>query len=282
LVAYSVSSLTRTLQTCQAFGAQRRTFVEEEVWKTLPWKDTPKNAEDQIVDILVDLPGLGEDVVSPQNHASCQEKIGILISRLRAWRWDWEAAHSGTVREVPYRVEMAGIETDVFKELLSTSLEFESLTRALEILMYNAALLYLMQLEAAARGGTAEPESLSDDENAYIRRVAALRRVNSPLLLPGEPKFLCQPAIEAFRVMPCITKLLTTTTEKETLITLAPLGIMYWVLQGQPELSCCLDSMLGGIPTFGNAQKVFKGYRVSVMPAENTGLAGACQPNRNE
>lgn len=226
------------------------------------------------MDIFIDLPGIAEAVVAPANRAACLDKIRGLAMELQQWRWDWHAANAARVRLVQHAspeesssASRAG--SSVISEILrSASLNFDTPRLALDILYYNAALAYLMQLETVARGHIPRPEALSPDDERFIRRQAAqsLSGTGNPLLLPSQVRFICQPAMEAFMTIPSLTKLLATTPGMETVVTPAPIGIVYWVLRDQLQFDRDghLAALLAEQPVLQDPEeKVFAGYFVS-------------------
>ncbi|KAH6854712.1 hypothetical protein B0I37DRAFT_362857 [Chaetomium sp. MPI-CAGE-AT-0009] len=258
----------RVLLFCQAIWLQRRCFLEDEPWKTVPWQKMQKTFEDRLVDILVDLPSIAEDVVNPHKRAACLDRIHVLSVALQVWRWDWHRAHSGSVRIIQHDKSPAEKNTRkmpfVVSLMLQASLEFDSPRMAIDILYYNAALLYLMQLEAFSRGQPAQqPERLSPEDERYIRRQATegMARDGNPLLLPGHAIFRCQAAAEAYMTLSCITRLLGTTPTTETMVTPTAIGIVYWVLREQLQLDeDCLSLLLSKHPFFHGAETVFEGF----------------------
>jgi hypothetical protein len=187
-----------------------------------------------------------------------------LLVSLEEWRWEWDRANPEAAREVARPFVIASVSNPVLSEMLATSFEFESVTKALEIVTYNASLLYLMQLKStlASSGELQEPFPPQDITRQGRRGAACGSR--TPLLLPGEATTMWQPAIEALKAVPFITRSLAVTAEMLTFIPLAPLGIVYWTLNSEPELRDGLDTVLTSLPVFEDAQRVYAGYRVSV------------------
>ncbi|EAQ89425.1 hypothetical protein CHGG_06044 [Chaetomium globosum CBS 148.51] len=260
---------------------QKRCFLEEEPWKIVPWQQVPKTFEDRLMDIIVDLPGLAEAVADPHKRAASLDKIQVLSVALQVWRWDWHSVHSGSVRMVrhadnpsePGNPEMIPFMVNPQKVPFLVSLirqahlEFESPRLALDILYYNAALLYLMQLEAVAHGQPPQQrEHLSLEDERYVRLQGAALMVRgaNPLLLPGKAKFRCQAAAEAFMTLSCTTRLLGTTPTGETVVTPMVIGIIYWVLREQLQLGeDGLASLLSKHAFFHDAERVFEGFHVT-------------------
>lgn len=234
------------------------------------------------MDIIVDLPGVAEAVADPYKRAACLDKIQVLSVALQIWRWDWHRAHSGSVRlvrhsrvssenknnpqKIPFMVNPQKVPFLV-SLMLQASLDFDSPRLALDILYYNAALLYLMKLESFARGQPPQqPEHLSVEDERYVRLqgAAIMAPDGNPLLLPGMAKFRCQAAAEAYMTLSCITRLLGTTPTKETMITPMALGIVYWALREQLQLKEeCLSSLLSKHAFFQDGQRVFKGFNIT-------------------
>ena len=223
------------------------------------------------MDIFLDLPGIAEAVVVPGNRAACLDEIQTLSMALQQWRGDWHAINSTSVRLVRHASHDASRlharSSIVSETLLAATLAFDTPRLALDILFYNAALLYLTQLQTIARGNIPQPEDLSPDDERYIRRQAALSVCSGhPLLLPSQVKFRCQPAMEAYMTLPCVTRLLATTPRMVTVVTPASLGIVYWVLQEQLKLDRDdpLALLLSEQPLFQDPEKVYAGYFVDV------------------
>lgn len=219
----------------------------------------PKTALDSLIDILADMPGIVNDMaaseqpVSPTTKASFHATVKQLREALQTWRWRWDELHPGVAREAPSRLRLDGVDTPVFREQLATTLEFDTTQQALEMLTYNAGLIYLMQLEDLLDMG-AEPHNapLGPAGEAYIRDVSerVRERADAPLLLPGEARFICQPALEAFRLIPSLYRNLITTKDR-IMVILAPLGIVYCSTRRHAELNRCMQSILRDIPFFG-------------------------------
>ncbi|KAH6628109.1 hypothetical protein F5144DRAFT_515171 [Chaetomium tenue] len=271
----------RVLLICQTIWQQRRCFLEDEPWKTIPWQQVPKTFEDRLMDILVDLPGLAEAVADPRKRAASLDKIQVLSVALQVWRWDWHNVHSGSVRmvrhtdnpsesgnpdKIPFMVNPQKVPFLV-SLIRQAHLEFDSPRLALDILYYNAVLLYLMQLEAIARGQPPQQrEHLSLEDERYVRLqgAAIMAHDANPLLLPGKAKFRCQVAAEAFMTLSCTTRLLGTTTTGETVVTPMVIGIIYWVLREQLQLGeDGLASLLSKHAFFHDAERVFEGFHVT-------------------
>lgn len=215
----------------------------------------PKTALDSLIDILADMPGIVNDMaaseqpVSPTTKASFHETVKQLREDLQSWRWRWDELHPRVAREGPSNLRLDSVDTPVFREQLATVIRFDTTQQALEMLTYNAGLIYLMQLEDLLDMGEPHNAPLSAADEAYIRAAGA-RHPDNPLLLPGEARFICQPALEAFRLIPSLYRNLVTTRDR-IMVILAPLGIVYCSTRRHAELNRCMQSILSDIPFFG-------------------------------
>ncbi|KAK4101132.1 hypothetical protein N658DRAFT_496834 [Parathielavia hyrcaniae] len=273
----------RAMLICQALYRQSRCFLEDTPWKTVPWRHAHKTFEDRLADIMIHMPGIAEALAVPQNRPSSLDKIKTLSAALHEWRWDWHAANSACVRRVRDATaslndaHLAPETPALVRHMLRTTLEFDTPRQALDILYYNAAIIYLAQLDAAARGQRYPyPELLTSADQRYIRRYVAADdgggsggNNSNPLLLPGQARFRCQAAAEAFTTLSCVTRLLATTPGMETVVTPSAIGIVYWVLRDQMQLlEEHLQLLLSRYAIFRDPERDFGGYFVKVGDGE--------------
>lgn len=216
------------------------------------------------------MPGIINDMaaseapISPSTKRFFHTKVTALRADLQAWRWMWHDTHPDVAHVVPSNLHnLHEIETGVFKELLATRLEFESTQQALEMLTYNAGLIYLMQLEDLLGMHIDRPHNapLTPNDEAYILEVST----RHPLLLPGEARSICQPALEAFRLIPSLYNNLVTSRDR-IMVILAPLGIVYCSTRRHAELNRCMQSILDEVPFFGggNARRDLSVYELAL------------------
>ncbi|KAK1833061.1 hypothetical protein QBC39DRAFT_280101 [Podospora conica] len=242
----------RTLLICKGICSRTRTFLEDEKWKTIPWEHAPKTFEDRLMDILVDLPGIAEDLASPpavgdDRQAACRVKIVSHLTGLRQWRREWNIAHTRSIRTVTVEGE---------DDILPTRLVFSSTAQAAEIMLYNEALLFLTKL-----GAMAHMESTSS---------FALRMTDGPgkenlSFVPSdvvEPRL--QPALETLMAMGSATKLFASSDEKRTVMTPAPLAAVYITLMEEPALAGKWDQIMAKYFVFEDAEVVFAGYMAGI------------------
>ncbi|KAJ9136594.1 Transcriptional regulatory protein moc3 [Pleurostoma richardsiae] len=266
---------------CQSFAYRRRTFVEEDQWRTVPFLKNGKTWLDRLFDVMAAIPGVVHDMAASERPASPATKLFFarrvreLAADLHRWRWGWARAHRGAARAVPSRrlAAAAAVRTPAFRELLATELELGSVSQALELLTYNAGLAYLMQLEdvlgisertastTGSGGGGGDPLSFPDMDAI---RAAAAAHPDDPLLLPSEARFPWQAAAEALRVVPYLRDNLLSSDER-VMVPLAPIGIVYCALRAHPELSRCMEhSVLSEIPFFRDAPRELSAYGIAM------------------
>ena len=70
--------------------ARKRSIFGSPEWKTIPWSLHPKSPKDQLLDVMVELPGLLEDVHDPDRMPNVPEQRTFYLQRLedRCWLYD--------------------------------------------------------------------------------------------------------------------------------------------------------------------------------------------------
>ncbi|EEU33684.1 uncharacterized protein NECHADRAFT_56258 [Fusarium vanettenii 77-13-4] len=241
----------RSMLICTALAKRCRTFLEEDVWKSAPFRATHKTCMDRLYDITSSLPGLSEEVLGGRNRQPEQvvddvAKAETLHRELRAWRYDWGRINPGaaTVSTVSDPSEIASSpETVLVRRLLCRQIRFKSLDQSLEIFNYNAALVYLYRVQELLRSRTSGSMHL---DVAHIESQLRDRETSSPLLLPNELGLPCQPALEAAQQCAYIAAELKTSVAAN-FIALAPVGILYCALKSMGPLGECLAAAVADI-----------------------------------
>ncbi|KAH8895781.1 hypothetical protein GQ53DRAFT_853962 [Thozetella sp. PMI_491] len=248
---FSAFRSSRCVTICQSFALRRRIFLEYEEWRTLPFEVNQKKASDYLFDMLAHMPGIVEDIANlqqPDSQVSRDElvrKVSSLTSQLGLWRLAWGRKNPEAAQQRPVPLWIDGeTQQEPIERLLHSSLEFQTLEQAMDIFVYNAALLYLMQLGEVLGGSGPKRASLSEDDLKSIVNASSGSR-EAVLLAPGEIEFFCQPAVEAVRILPYLHRNWIAERGKVILVQ-APVGIVYCVLQKQPELRSFIawESML--------------------------------------
>ncbi len=102
-------------QLLQAIKKRKRTILSTDEWKTIPWLERQKDMKDVIVDVLVDIPGLLEDL---DDLRACKDESRKLSLRRdliqQCWRYDRQLLswHNGLSCEKDFcRYQIPGLET---------------------------------------------------------------------------------------------------------------------------------------------------------------------------
>lgn len=215
-----------------------RTFLEEPAWIDGPWTvcgSSHKSAQNQLVDILVHVPGFLQDHVqleqSPSDHLRLDlaQRIEHQISKLYIWRWNWQDVHPNAAWEVdPESSPPDGVFS--YSRPVPKALVFSSFARAIEISLYNAVLLCLLGLHWSLKEPTEESSSSSEP-------------LQSPLRLPEDITSLDEPAVEICRAFEF--QLANAQNYRDSaLFWLLPLGLASKVLEDDVEHMAWIRGML--------------------------------------
>ena len=152
-------------------------------WKTIPWSTYPKSPKDELIDILIEIPGLLEDMAALKTMSSEHEGKHVLCQALkeRCWRYDhqllsWSAScGEGIIAFVESLVTVQD-QDDNGKESAppSTDLAMAHLGM-IYWTTYNLLsqiLSWLSQVDPAKEDTTALPPRI--DAHLYSRKVALL------------------------------------------------------------------------------------------------------------
>ena len=156
--SFRLPSLRTAFSSCRAtlvtvgLLQKMRLFLEDENWKNEPWSLEPssKSNQENLVDILVHVPGLLQDQRTA--HLDCDPRLrqGLVCQVVRQlgilfqWRWTWDFDHPNAAMEKTRgNYESQGI---LYPAEARNLLKFSSFTMAVEISLYNAVLLCLLGL----------------------------------------------------------------------------------------------------------------------------------------
>lgn len=226
--------------------AKRRIFLEQAAWKTIPWSGVgvpQKSPQNELIDIMVNIPGYMEDLASIQNGSASGTQVVHLVtsvkrdlSALYEWRWKWTENNPNAAWEIALSEVPSGRVISKFR-LFEKVLWFRSFTHATEILLYNAVLLCLL-------GTLWQFEPPPDPESPG--------QTSAPLILPGEVINLIEPAEEICRGFEY--QLLNINNSRESaLFWLLPLGVAAKVLEMEPAYGRWIQAML-------DTSRVTRGY----------------------
>ncbi|MCJ1395346.1 hypothetical protein MMC18_009408 [Xylographa bjoerkii] len=192
---------SRSLIAIRALMQRKRCFLEQTIWKTVPWALEPesKRCVHYLQDILCDLPGIVEDATSLLDFANAGGDASNLYRELRCkiissleelyeWRWKWEAEFPNSC----YKVKPSQSSSP-----FSTVLYFKDLDRASLITHYNGILLILLRLHRGLR----IPYRPVREPASYRSCEVQASVLTNPLLLPGRANSLEDVAREICRTV---------------------------------------------------------------------------------
>ncbi|ORY15598.1 hypothetical protein BCR34DRAFT_477610 [Clohesyomyces aquaticus] len=132
--------------------ARQPLFLDQQSWKVVPWALDPasKNSQNQLVDILVDVPGfLATDSnlqkSSTPDHTAISKHLLHMKSRLYAlyiWRYKWALSNPSAAFETLPRPTR----TSSSPRPIPKTLHFSTHEQAAEIMLYNAIHMWLLSL----------------------------------------------------------------------------------------------------------------------------------------
>jgi hypothetical protein len=230
--------LTETAQIIVSLITKSRTFLEQAEWLSEPWTicgSENKSAQNRLVDILVHIPGFLQDQAqldqTPSEHFRLDliQRIEYQISKAHNWRWQWEEMNP----EVAWEVEPNTLPSDqvlTARRPIRKVLCFSSFSKAAELCLYNAVILFLLGLL-----WTLKPPGRDSPE--------AVRLSQSSLYLPGDTDSLMEPAVEICRAFE-YQLLNVKHSHDSALFWLFPLGMASRALEDNLEYLAWIKDML--------------------------------------
>ncbi|KAK1703972.1 uncharacterized protein BDZ83DRAFT_228687 [Colletotrichum acutatum] len=125
------------------------------------------------------------------------------------------------------------------KTLVSRPIEVNSPEQAAELIIYNASITQLMNLQVLLDTGMRHPMPFPED----IDR-AMLKPAEHPLYKPNEVKHRWQPSMEGLRLMRLAPKQLSVSNGTSVMLAASPIGIIYNSLLGTEGLGNLLLSTM--------------------------------------
>ncbi|XXG96885.1 hypothetical protein Hte_003176 [Hypoxylon texense] len=266
--------------------SRRRTFLEEPYWQDVPWALDPlaKTAQSQLLDILVTIPGLleeeshiddvtvrpSDDLIDPAfildeqliRRVKLCGRIAAQLERLYHWRWDWQYEYGQYVTaDEPDWQPNSPTSRGAYGE--GPRLQFGRSVFANDIMLYNAALLWLMSLlwklepsgAASIIDGCAQRAAVtSTPTSAHSAHSSPMMSSNDilfePLHRPGASFSIRDPAIEICRAFDwqCRRHEQHAASADQTCLYLFPLGMARAVLDDDQDAQDWIDSMLDTSP----------------------------------
>ncbi|EXJ53397.1 uncharacterized protein A1O5_13386 [Cladophialophora psammophila CBS 110553] len=242
----TVSLITRT-----------RSFLEQPEWLSEPWAmcgEYNKNPQNRLVDILVHIPGFLQDQAqleqAPSEHFRLEliRRIEYQIARAHNWRWQWEEMNPTVAWEVdPETLPPDQILTQ--PRPVRKVLVFSSFTKATELSLYNAILVFLLGLLWTLKPPDNDSPSPARQSQSQSQSQS---HSSSALFLPGDVDSLVEPAIEICRAFE-FQLLAVKSCRDSALFWLFPLGLASKALEDKIDYLAWIKSML-------DASQVTRGY----------------------
>jgi hypothetical protein len=149
---------------------RKRTFLEQRIWKEVPWEDDPasKTQLDYLIDILCDYPGLLEDADNARLARGPAESKGMVwtdvvhqchkkLAELSEWQRDWVSNFDICLYEVDAN-QSSYTSIEAGGPLFPSILYFTDVWRAYEFCVHNALRILLLRLHSqVARMRTSNP-----------------------------------------------------------------------------------------------------------------------------
>ncbi|KAK1459879.1 hypothetical protein CPAR01_02173 [Colletotrichum paranaense] len=187
-------------------------------------------SHDLLMDHFVDIPGLTLSIASRNRPLfnneieAARDKIDQLLRDLRDWRWRWKCDNPDAAREadMPLDGEIEDISLTWAKTLASRPIEVKTPEQAAELIIYNASITQLMNLQVLLDTGTRDPMPFPENIDK-----AVLKPAEDPLYTPNEVKYRWQPSMEGLRLMRLAPKLLSVSNGTSVMLAASPIGIIY-------------------------------------------------------
>ncbi|KAK1990585.1 hypothetical protein LX36DRAFT_592313 [Colletotrichum falcatum] len=234
----------RAMHACKCFARYEGSFFDRERWKTVPWLYQPKTSYDRLMDIFVSIPGLTVSIALPAEPLSNDEKAaanaGVLkmISELHDWRRAWENSNQHSISEVSIPLADYGIAIIWARDLLSQPLMPNTAEQAAELVIYNAAIIQLMNLQDILHTGNRFPPSLPSEIDMNM-----LKKRDKPLYMPEDIKYRWQPLMEGLRLMRLAPRMFAF-AKSTAVLSVSPFSIIYNASLGTGGLGrVCLSTM---------------------------------------
>ncbi|KAF2497988.1 hypothetical protein BU16DRAFT_616539 [Lophium mytilinum] len=163
----------------QAFVTRKRTFLEREEWKTIPWamQPTPKTTEHFLLDVSANIPGLAEDMdrlerngpiaarnpVGPNEEQALREnvrqKLIDTFKSLLEWRFNWESTYPDVVAETISMPRSSLVSNLNRPRCLDRVFYYTDIKRAEEIQQYHLTMLWVLGLVMRLQDNSVTPSA---------------------------------------------------------------------------------------------------------------------------
>jgi hypothetical protein len=141
--------ISNIIQVAKAIISGETTFLQNPVWKNVPWEDDPasKSAIDYLVDIGADIAEYLA-IIKIYNNSKINQQLAFTqlraqvaasLEELNTWWYQWEANHPQAATEVPSYQSTS-------EPLFPTLLEYDILRSAYTVCTHNTMRILLLQI----------------------------------------------------------------------------------------------------------------------------------------
>ncbi|KAF4998610.1 hypothetical protein FGRMN_2936 [Fusarium graminum] len=158
----NIFQTNRSFISIGAMADRRRTFLEQDAWKLIPWALEPmsKTIAEILQDILCDIPGLMEDVDTLTQYQYSESLAGHITSKLQSCfneletlRISWNYIYADSFWEVK---DLSSLSLEADKDRRSpfeSVLVFSNLEQAIEFVYFNTTHLLLHSILRQLKSG---------------------------------------------------------------------------------------------------------------------------------
>ncbi|KAH6961972.1 hypothetical protein BKA56DRAFT_598155 [Ilyonectria sp. MPI-CAGE-AT-0026] len=245
---------------------KQRLFFDDIKWRTVPWALNPasKTPQSELLDILVVVPGILQDHAASEkaaaleafSHLDIAERVQEQLTILYQWRWRWQADSGDQVTADTGRTWQPNGAAVAVLGSIGTSrhlgrLRFGKFIAATEIMLYNAALMWLLALlwktdplGAGQRIEACATAAMPEDEETRCRSFEPFRR-------PGASLTVRDPALEVCLAFEWVSRHHSRSKDPSFLY-LFPVGMAMSVLDQEPEIKKWAQALLEKSPITAN------------------------------
>ncbi|KAF7555111.1 hypothetical protein G7Z17_g2456 [Cylindrodendrum hubeiense] len=246
---------------------KQRLFFDDIKWRTVPWALSPssKTPQSELLDILVVVPGILQDHAAAEKagalddylHLEIAERVQDQLIQLYQWRWRWQTDSGDQVAVDSSKTWQPNGSAATILGSIGTSrhldrLRFGKFVAAIEIMLYNATLMWLLALlwktdplGAGIRIEVCATAAMPVDDEA--RQYTSFE----PLRRPGASLTVRDPAMEICRAFEWVSRHHSRSKEPSFLY-LFPMGMAMSVLAEDPEGKRWAQALLEKSPITAN------------------------------
>lgn len=260
---------------CVAFKC--RTFLSRPEWKSVPFLHVQKTTEDQLMDVLLHIPGLLESTMAAnqqtQDKGMLLETICCQQFQLDHWRNDWTKLNLNSAISIPISHGSHSL-SPFLASYLSSGIRTNTTQQAIELICYHSAMFLLGQLKRLLEGhGPKQDIITSIAYHEAVNSSEVLPNAANPLLLPDRTKMPWQHGLEGLRILAGFCG--GSSSNAGLYLAFAPIGILYCFSE-YLGIQQMVISMISGEDWAEDAEQEMGPYRLfslDALPSEQGNVA---------